>query len=847
MEKSLQDLQADQTNYKLHIELGDSYILMEDLRQAEAHYLSAIELLRKHPEPELIRKQLIMLYGKLLSIAPENQDAYIKLAEEYIAAGEKEKATRFLLSSAKKAYESEQYELALNCYNFALEMGKTNPHILERCSEIYLKLGKQEEAVENYMQLGDMFAKEEKYIEALNYYKHAGSLQKDEPDLMLKIARMYHIMGWVENAASELVKLGKHYENIQNYPEALKYYQNSQRLDPENPHAREGKERMSALNNLDIPWEVSQTQSAPVEEADILAELEKVEHRVDRKQSQDEAFDKLLSEIDVRIDSSEPAEEQAETSAQAVSVEDWIIDLDAEELTIASGLNDDADDEETVTLNYAPQNGQTPESAHTKIEFIPDVELEESADADEKALSAEHETPAAAANAAQQQTAAAELSVETLPKQELAESVMEQPHDLVPLQSERTGDADTLTLEIEEEDARKPETAFTEQFDLTSNKENDPEITQKIKALEKQLQNTEEEKYFLQEQFTAQISQLKARETSLQQEFEHSDSEKMALEKRLQQIMTTYQAHRHGSDNFDQARYEALIAKIQNKKTLLQQHLSLLIKKREENGRFLTQELNTLAMTKQRLQSNLKHIQQVKTHIEGKFQTELRQAKQKIHTLTDTADTLEGKLHAQQQGEQELRKQFEALRREKDALQDEYTETITAVTAENEQIEQQLQEFRTTKSAAEEAMKENVRVIEQSYQQLKAEYKTTLATKEQELNDTAKKLGAFADEYVKLEKTMSDIRKERDKLDKLLARETATREMLEEKLIGIETQVDSLEVQGSKLLEQLGQELDRQFSVEVSATDKFHGSLEEFERLLQMQEQEIHSLETIRA
>ncbi len=79
---------------------------------------------------------------------------------------------------------------------------------------------------------------------------------------------------------------------------------------------------------------------------------------------------------------------------------------------------------------------------------------------------------------------------------------------------------------------------------------------------------------------------------------------------------------------------------------------------------------------------------------------------------------------------------------------------------------------------------------------------------------------------------MGDIRKERDKLDAMLARETATREMLQEQLVGIEVQVDSLEEEGTQLLEQLGQELDRQLTMKHEVSDEFQVSLEELERLL---------------
>ncbi len=91
--------------------------------------------------------------------------------------------------------------------------------------------------------------------------------------------------------------------------------------------------------------------------------------------------------------------------------------------------------------------------------------------------------------------------------------------------------------------------------------------------------------------------------------------------------------HGKKGGQFDEERYETIIAKIQNKKSLLQQHLNTLLKRREENGRFLAEELKNLHATKRALQNNITHIQQIKTQLEYKINNELRR-RTKILTLT---------------------------------------------------------------------------------------------------------------------------------------------------------------------------------------------------------------------
>ncbi len=186
VEKYLSALQTHRNDYKIQIDLGDTYAELENIDKGTEAYYRAIELLRQAPSVGKTKTLMIELYEKIIALSPEAYRAYIELSEEYIAAGQKEKAFRFLLTSAKKAYEEENYELALECYNQAIAKGRTNPHIVERCTELYIKLGRINDAMQNYLQIGDMYAQDEKNIEALEYYKKACALEPDNPELLLK-------------------------------------------------------------------------------------------------------------------------------------------------------------------------------------------------------------------------------------------------------------------------------------------------------------------------------------------------------------------------------------------------------------------------------------------------------------------------------------------------------------------------------------------------------------------------------------------------------------------------------------------------------------------------------------
>lgn len=815
IEKSLTSLRSDRANYRLHIELGDTYSELEQAGQADKHYSAALDILRRGEINDATRKQMIMLYGKILSVVPEKETAYLSLAQEYVAAGQPEKAVRFLLSSAKRAFDQNKGELALACYRQIVAMGKGNPYIMERCAEISLRAGRKEEAVMQYVEIGDAYAHQEKFLDALDFYKKASALGMENPELTLKIARMYYALEWKENAAGELVRLAEYYEQQQNWTDAAKYYQHSLNLDPHNQKGVNGRARLAGQT---VPDRLNMKHNK-----DILGALDQIEEAPEEKPATGTPLPHAADEIDALIDLTLPAETPAARPAAATEAgvaelpapapipatlwQDRLLDLNLEEhFALAAGLDDDAD---------APDVPNPPAALDISELALEETPIELGA---EDAL-----TPAPAAQED------LELAAEALVNQVID---MEPAHE--------PGANLEETPPVAPHEARRQ--AEAQAFDMDAAV---GELQQQLQHLEKQLQNTEEEKYFLQEQFTAQISDLKTRETQIQRQCDAAQTERDALQERLEQMFAAHAHAREQAEQFDDARYEAMIGKLQQKKQSLQNHLNLLLKQREENGRFLEEELKQLSSTKQRLEQNVAYIQQVKTRIEQRMANELRQAQEQIRALAANANQLEQQLRAKQDAEVELIEQCEKARSEKSALQDQFTETISALTSENEHLEKQLYEVSVTKSQTEKELKKKLHLFHVSHERLKTQFKNSLATKEQELSRTAQQLSAFADEYVKLETALKAIRGERDKLDLMLSKETATRERLQEKLVGVEEQINALEEHGAGLLEQMENELDRQFSEQHDATDEFQARLDELEQLLAQQEREIHGLELV--
>ncbi|MBD3326511.1 tetratricopeptide repeat protein, partial [candidate division KSB3 bacterium] len=653
--KSVQDDRSN--NYKLHIELGDAYSSLEEYDEAQTFYASAIDLLRQDAVTEKDRKQIIMLYGKILTIAPDQRDAYKELAEEYIAAGQKEKASRFLLSSAKKAYEKGDYELALQCYKDVIDMGKSNPYIIERCTELYLKLGQDDEAIKSYVQIGDLYAQEEKHVDALDYYKKASAINPNDPDLLLKSARMYHAMHWNENATTELIKIAELYEHQQNYSEALKYYQNGLRLTPENEKARDGKRRMTDHHLLKSPWHSEQPAKEEEQDMDLLEQLDQMEKNREEKPEKptlQEEAEGFLLDLDAVLEDGDDASDFSNAPAQPPT-EDDLAENDLEAFT----LDEDEQDKPSEFPLMLRKTSQTPspaapqqqasppeqhpqptESVNTEIEYLPENSLEdltfephsEEADQDSSAqenAAEEHtlefageetptpsdaeaapgeivfqlpqelpenlspaesqedtaqetpdpsqeadmerpspesavqkpessfeetpleltlpaeEEPASPASPASSfdlsldapdeeipppQNGQEEIDTEEMTGEMPSTSVADEP--LAPSEAQDAGEP-SLEIEVEHQDeppaSPPPQPSEAVPVPIDSASATPQELTQQLEELKKQLENTQEEKYFLQEQFTAQIKQLKAREISVQKNFERVSQTKEDL------------------------------------------------------------------------------------------------------------------------------------------------------------------------------------------------------------------------------------------------------------------------------------------------------------------------------
>jgi len=78
------------------------YISLEDFSGGMRVYHHAIELLHQLPNFEKFRSLAIELYGKIITMAPEEAKAYVELSEEYLVADKKNRPSDFSCHQLRK-------------------------------------------------------------------------------------------------------------------------------------------------------------------------------------------------------------------------------------------------------------------------------------------------------------------------------------------------------------------------------------------------------------------------------------------------------------------------------------------------------------------------------------------------------------------------------------------------------------------------------------------------------------------------------------------------------------------------------------------------------------------------
>ncbi|MEG4457143.1 tetratricopeptide repeat protein [Microcoleus sp. N9_A1] len=225
----------------VYFHLGDALATRQRWHESVAEYRKAVEI-----EPNSLESQdhlgfalaqlqqwdeAIAAYRKALKIAPDSEVVYHHLADAL--------AGRSRVQLLQKEAESDLDE-AVSCYRKAIEF---NPNNLELCKKM---LEIKPDDLDLYLPLGDAFARQKAWKEAIASYNHAVDLDPENAEACHKLGEALQTQGQLDEAVAAYMKAIKlnpnffgTYHNLADilrpqgqFDEAVLSYQKSIELNP---------------------------------------------------------------------------------------------------------------------------------------------------------------------------------------------------------------------------------------------------------------------------------------------------------------------------------------------------------------------------------------------------------------------------------------------------------------------------------------------------------------------------------------------------------------------------------------------------------------------------------------
>jgi tetratricopeptide (TPR) repeat protein len=114
---------------------------------------------------------------------------------------------------------------------------KADPHDLTACNnlgDLYARLGKATEAIEQYLKLGELFRADGLAVKAIAVYKKIVKLAPTRIDVLLACADLYEEQGLTGEAKIQLAAVAEHYGKAGKTDKLVDVYQRLAQLDPTN-------------------------------------------------------------------------------------------------------------------------------------------------------------------------------------------------------------------------------------------------------------------------------------------------------------------------------------------------------------------------------------------------------------------------------------------------------------------------------------------------------------------------------------------------------------------------------------------------------------------------------------
>ena len=198
---------------------------IEDLAKSEADYISILENALRHYEKQEYAKALTQYRNAEKIKALDSESS--RIVHEITGIVEAEKKYNQALADADNAFNSGNYQMAIEKYTQVLDMKPENTYPAEqiaKINEILANLADQEKAFNDFVAKADESFADKDYEQALGFYQQAGKIKPEEKHPKERIESTKAVV-------EHLAKASQHFESKE-YAEALEQFNKAKALLP---------------------------------------------------------------------------------------------------------------------------------------------------------------------------------------------------------------------------------------------------------------------------------------------------------------------------------------------------------------------------------------------------------------------------------------------------------------------------------------------------------------------------------------------------------------------------------------------------------------------------------------
>jgi pilus assembly protein FimV len=196
-------LRSDPNDQVVLMTVGDLFVRQSNMSQAVEYFERLAQLYLN----DGFNSKAIAIYKKISKLAPNETQPLEKLANLYVQQGILSEARPIFLQLAEAHLKANQTGKAVEVLRRLLEVEPDNPRVQRRLAELYLAMGQKAEAAQTYLHFARYLQEHGDAPEALKMVDAAIAAQPGDSAAMLLKAKMLGSAGNTDAALDALAKL----------------------------------------------------------------------------------------------------------------------------------------------------------------------------------------------------------------------------------------------------------------------------------------------------------------------------------------------------------------------------------------------------------------------------------------------------------------------------------------------------------------------------------------------------------------------------------------------------------------------------------------------------------------